>query len=71
MYLLTGKLTPGVTMKHLSIAETAFEDRPRERLIQHGPNALSNSELLAIIIGSGSNKESVLELSTRVTKTPF
>ena len=51
---------------HIKIAETANEDRPRERLLTLGPNALLNHELLAIIIGSGTQKESVTELSRRI-----
>lgn len=41
-------------------------DRPRERLILNGPNNLTDVELLAIMLGSGSKKESVLELSARL-----
>ena len=44
----------------------AEEDRPREKLIAHGKQSLSNSELLAILIGSGTPKESALELSRRI-----
>jgi DNA repair protein RadC len=42
------------------------EDRPRERLLRFGRQALSNRELLAIILGSGSRNESVLEMSGRL-----
>lgn len=41
-------------------------DRPRERMMQAGPGALSNAELLAILLRTGSAEESVLKLSYRV-----
>lgn len=41
-------------------------DRPRERLIEFGASALSNQELIAILIGSGTRKESVNDLAKRV-----
>ncbi len=47
----------------------AEEDRPREKLIQKGKSALSNAELLAIIIGSGSATETAVELSKRILKS--
>jgi len=50
----------------LSINEWAVEDRPREKLIEKGPEALSEAELLAILIGSGSTKESAVDLMRRV-----
>lgn len=50
----------------LSINHWAEEDRPREKLERLGPQALSNAELLAILIGSGSPKESAVDLMKRV-----
>ncbi|MGD9276882.1 MAG: DNA repair protein RadC [Candidatus Pacearchaeota archaeon] len=52
----------------MNIKELAKEERPREKLIKKGPDVLSNSELLAIILGTGSKKEGVLELSNRFFK---
>jgi len=51
---------------HLSIASWAKEDRPREKLQTQGRQALSNAELMAILIGSGSRNESAVELSKRI-----
>ncbi len=34
-----------------------MEERPRERLLQHGPEAVSSMELLAIVLGSGSMED--------------
>lgn len=50
----------------LSIAKWASEDQPRERLENLGPSALSNAELCAILIGSGSHNESAVELMKRI-----
>lgn len=46
-----------------SIKTWAEDDRPREKLLSKGRLALSDSELLAILIGSGSRNESAVELS--------
>lgn len=46
----------------LSITDWAEEDRPRERLERLGPEALSNAELLAILIGSGTPQQSAVDL---------
>jgi len=43
-------------------------ERPREKLLQYGPERLSNSELLAIILGSGRRGENVIDLAKRVLK---
>ena len=50
----------------LKISECAEEDRPREKMMSLGAEALSNAELLAILIGSGSTKESAVELMKRI-----
>jgi DNA repair protein RadC len=55
-------------MEKLNINEWAEEDRPREKLMRLGADALSNAELLAILIGSGSTKETAVELMKRVLK---
>ena len=51
---------------NLSIKNWAEDDRPREKLLQKGKQALSDSELIAILIGSGSRNESAVELSKRI-----
>ena len=50
----------------LNINQWAEEDRPREKLMQQGASALSNAELLAILIGSGNTEESAVELMRKV-----
>jgi DNA repair protein RadC len=44
------------------------EERPRERLVNEGPDKLSNQELFAILLRTGTKKESVLELSQKLLK---
>lgn len=46
--------------------EMPLSERPRERLVKHGPKVLSNQELLAILLETGTKKESVLDLSKRL-----
>lgn len=53
-------------MEKLNINQWAPEDRPRERFMQIGPEALSKAELLAILIGSGTPKESAVDLMKRI-----
>ncbi len=52
-----------------SIKSWAEEDRPREKLLKKGRQALSKSELLAILFGSGSYEESAVALSQRLLKS--
>lgn len=52
--------------KKLTIANWAEEDKPREKLERLGPEALSNAELTAILIGSGSQDESAVGLMKRI-----
>ncbi|MCK4362329.1 MAG: DNA repair protein RadC [Dehalococcoidia bacterium] len=51
---------------HLRINELPASERPRERLKESGPASLSNSELLAIILRTGTAAENVLGLASRV-----
>ena len=55
-------------MSKLSIKQWAEEDRPREKLLLKGVSSLSDSELIAILIGSGNSEESAVELSKRILK---
>lgn len=49
-----------------SIRDWSEDDRPREKLMRLGPGALSNAELLAILIRSGSTTQSALDLSRAI-----
>ena len=55
--------------KSLSIKSWAEDDRPREKLLLKGKGALSDAELIAILIGSGSRSESAVDLSKRILKS--
>ena len=50
----------------LNITQWAEEDRPREKMASLGAETLSSAELLAILIGSGSTKESAVDLMKRI-----
>jgi len=50
----------------ISIKSWAEEDRPREKLSAQGRRALTDAELIAILISSGSDNESAVELSKRI-----
>ena len=52
--------------KPLTITQLPAEERPREKLERFGPEALTNAELLAILIGSGTPGESVVGLTQRL-----
>lgn len=54
-------MTPYITVK-----EMPAEERPRERLARVGPQSLSTTELLAIILRTGVGGENVLNMSTRI-----
>lgn len=49
-----------------SIKEWAADDRPREKMVSKGKEALSNAELIAILIGSGSDEKSAVELARQI-----
>lgn len=53
----------------MSIKFLAEDDRPREKFLLKGRSALSDSELLAIIMGSGSRSESAVELARRILES--
>ena len=56
-------------MEKLTINQWAEEDRPREKMMLKGAEALSDAELLAILIGSGNTEESAVSLMQRVLST--
>jgi DNA repair protein RadC len=50
----------------MSLKFLAEDDRPREKFISKGKNALSDAELLAIIMGSGNREDSAVELARKI-----
>ncbi|HIP32714.1 MAG TPA: hypothetical protein EYG86_08140, partial [Crocinitomicaceae bacterium] len=53
-------------MNQISIKSWAEDDRPREKMILKGRGALSDAELLAILIGSGTRELSAVQLSQQI-----
>ena len=54
------------TDKNLNIKSWSPEDRPREKLILKGKSALSDAELIAILLGSGTRASSAVDLAKKV-----
>ncbi len=52
----------------MKIKDMPEESRPRERLLKKGPHALSNAELLAIILQKGTKSENIIDISNRLLK---
>lgn len=50
------------------IRDLPLDDRPRERLLMHGAQTLSDSELLAVLLGCGSRGKSALQLSRELLR---
>ncbi|SFT46255.1 DNA replication and repair protein RadC [Lishizhenia tianjinensis] len=53
-------------MENLTIKHWAEDDRPREKMMLKGRGVLSNAELIAILIGSGSRQKSAVELAQEI-----
>ena len=52
--------------KNMTIKQWAEDDRPREKLLMKGRHALSDAELLAILLGSGTREETALDIAKRI-----
>lgn len=52
--------------KYLNIKDWSSQDQPREKLLAHGRKSLSDAELIAILIGSGTRNESAVDLSKKI-----
>ena len=50
----------------IKITDWAPSDRPREKLVEKGAAALSDAELLAILIGSGTRQKSAVDLGREI-----
>ena len=58
-----------VPVERLRIKDWALEDRPREKLLLKGFASLSDAELLAIFISSGTKKETAVQISQRILRS--
>ena len=52
----------------LTIHDLPSEDKPREKLLSRGPKALTSVELLAVVLNTGTTKEDVLTMSSRIMR---
>ncbi len=52
----------------LRVKDMPADDKPREKLLKYGPGALSASELLAVVLSTGTKKEGVMEMTGRILK---
>ncbi len=52
----------------LKIKDLPEEDKPREKLIKHGPTILSIAELVAVVLNVGTRKEEIMSMSSRILK---
>jgi DNA repair protein RadC len=59
-------MTEIASLRGPRIRDIPYEDRPRERLAKLGPSALSNEELVSLLIGTGSRNESALDRARRL-----
>lgn len=55
----------------MGIRETPKDERPRERLLTHGASVLTDAELLAVLLGTGTQGQSVLDLSRALLREGF
>lgn len=65
-YLKNKQMCDSNFAKLSSIKSWALEDRPREKMLQRGRKHLSNAELIAVLLGSGSAQESAVALAQRI-----
>jgi DNA repair protein RadC len=69
-FLLDDVLPQEISSKQYSftIKDMPSEDKPREKLISYGPEALSVQELMAVLLNTGTTKEDVITMSSRIIK---
>ena len=65
--IVDGDTTPPIS-KVYTIRDLPSEEKPREKLIKHGPSVLKTEELLAVLLNVGTKKEEILHMSNRVVK---
>jgi DNA repair protein RadC len=62
-------MTINTSQNQFAVRDMPASERPRERLLTHGAQVLSNAELLAIILRTGSSGENVIHLAERILNT--
>lgn len=66
-----GDALPTQIEYHLTVRDMPNDERPRERLRHNGPQALSTAELLAIILRTGTQRDNVIELASKLLAKYF
>lgn len=61
-------LNHGKQYKILRVTDMPEEERPREKMLKMGAGALSSAELMAVVLGTGTKKEEVFAMSTRLIR---
>ncbi len=61
-------LDAGEKQYELKLRDLPAEEKPREKLMKHGPASLSVAELVAVVLGVGTKREEVLTMSRRLLK---
>ncbi len=61
-------LNSGRQYKITRVKDMPDEERPREKMLESGPGALSAAELLAVVLGTGTKKEEVFSMSSRLLR---
>jgi DNA repair protein RadC len=57
-----------MSSRKLTMKDLPYDERPREKLIHSGEQNLSDAELLAIVLGSGTKRESAVQMAQRILK---
>jgi DNA repair protein RadC len=68
MHVKVNPLLPHTPRVYTSIKDWAQDDKPREKLVSKGPSALSDAELLAILLNSGSRNKSAIALAQEILR---
>ncbi|QQS60318.1 DNA repair protein RadC [Candidatus Falkowbacteria bacterium] len=66
--ILDEKTTTSFKEYILRIQDMPSEDRPREKLLQYGPSALTVAELVAVVLATGTKKEDVMSMASRMIR---
>jgi DNA repair protein RadC len=61
-------LNSGRQYKITRVKDLPDEEKPREKMLENGPGALSSAELLAVVLGTGTKKEEVFSMSSRLLR---
>lgn len=66
--VLEDSVTMAIKPYVFKIKDMPAEDKPREKLLKYGPEALTVSELVAVVLASGTKKEDVMSMASRIIR---